>query len=184
MRIAVNEARIRTATVEIKTLAISGKQVTLAVFRQLIAEEAMSLTGKWNGLPWGTVNYHPDGCRDMNPHTHLVWQKKDELRRWRFDEPDNKLVLRIEALIEGTDFWTAMDRYIPSRSAYSLTCDVHTGEVGYRPGHLNSIVSHYFEQDRYRAVWQPRVQRLVTHERHRHARWQEVRDLPQLFIAV
>lgn len=35
MQISTQQATIKTANVEIKTLAVSGKQVTLAVFRQL-----------------------------------------------------------------------------------------------------------------------------------------------------
>ncbi|MEV7427003.1 hypothetical protein [Streptomyces sp. NPDC091212] len=75
-------ATITTAAVEVKALTISGKQVTLAVFRQL--EEASiieSLDATLAGEPWGRVNYHPDKCADAKEHIHVVWQKEDELRR-------------------------------------------------------------------------------------------------------
>lgn len=59
MALTIHEAQITTATVEIQTLTISGKQVTLAVFRQL-----KPVKHPWKvGTAWGTVNYHPDGCR-------------------------------------------------------------------------------------------------------------------------
>lgn len=83
MKINVSEAMVKTAAVEIKTLTISGKQVTLAVFRQL-QEEALidPKTCKLNGVPWGRVNYHPDqSCKDTGEHIHVVWQKGSELRR-------------------------------------------------------------------------------------------------------
>lgn len=84
-RITTEEATIKTAAVEIKALTIGGKQVTLAVFRQLIEEpildhDATMLYGK----PWGIVNYHSGvGCDDFRhqPHLHVVWQKGGELRR-------------------------------------------------------------------------------------------------------
>ncbi|MGI8519132.1 MAG: hypothetical protein ACR2MC_00740 [Actinomycetota bacterium] len=86
MRINVSEATIKTATVEIKSLSISGKQVTLAVFRQLVEEpvlaydDAQQATVK--GPIWGTVNYHPDpSCKRSSDHVHVVWQRGDELRR-------------------------------------------------------------------------------------------------------
>jgi len=78
--ITTKEATIRTATVALKTLAISGKQVTLSVFRQLIDEDLIDpYTGKLNGVPWGTVNYFWGDCEP--DHLHVVWQKGSELRR-------------------------------------------------------------------------------------------------------
>ncbi len=77
----VHNAQISTAKVEIKTLTISGKQVTLAVFRQLIDELLIAEDGRLKGVAWGTVNYHPDKCGDDAPHWHVVWQLGDELRR-------------------------------------------------------------------------------------------------------
>lgn len=74
-------ATITTAAVEVKTLTISGKQVTLAVFRQLREEPLIAEDGTLNGVPWGIVNYHPDKCGDAKEHLHVVWQHGDELRR-------------------------------------------------------------------------------------------------------
>lgn len=76
-------AEITTAAVEIKTLTIRGKQVTLAVFRQLEEKPLLAETGNLNGVPWGRVNYHPDKCADTGEHMHLVWQEGNELRRAR-----------------------------------------------------------------------------------------------------
>jgi len=85
-QLTVHNAQISTATVEIKTLTITGKQVTLAVFRQLIDEDLISEDGELQGVPWGTVNYHPDKC-DAGDHLHVVWQKGDKLRRARVNSP-------------------------------------------------------------------------------------------------
>lgn len=80
-KLTVHNAQITTATVEIKTLTISGKQVTLAVFRQLREEPLIANDGTLNGVPWGTVNYHPGKCGDTSPHWHVVWQQGSELLR-------------------------------------------------------------------------------------------------------
>jgi hypothetical protein len=94
--LTVQNAEIKTATVEVKTLTISGKQVTQSVFRQL--EQGALIAADWTfrGIPWGRVNYHPDpGCKRTGPHTqyydqtaycladhmHVVWQQGSELRR-------------------------------------------------------------------------------------------------------
>lgn len=84
----VENAVIKTATVEIKTLTLSGKQVTLAVYRQL--PECDVLDVDWDeedkaiitlrGTPWGLVNYCLPGC-SKERHLHVVWQDEDTLYR-------------------------------------------------------------------------------------------------------
>lgn len=83
--LTVHNAQVTTATVEIKTLTISGKQVTLAVFRQLKEEQLIAHDGTLNGTPWGIVNYHPGKCEDPTGHVHVVWQNGTELRRSTVD---------------------------------------------------------------------------------------------------
>ena len=79
--ISVHKAEILTATVEVKTLRISGKQMTLSVFRQLL-EESLHNTddGSAKGTVWGRVNYYWGNCADGD-HLHVVWQRDDALRR-------------------------------------------------------------------------------------------------------
>ena len=79
--LTVHNAEITTARVEIKTLTVSGKQVTLAVFRQLRNVEILAQDGVLAGEPWGTVNYHPDKCADAAAHWHVVWQHGTDLLR-------------------------------------------------------------------------------------------------------
>src|SRR5262245_44111097 len=120
-KLTSENAIIKTASVEVKTLTISGKQVTLAVFRQLLEEDLIDPeTCQLCGVPWGIVNYHPDKCSDSGAHLHVVWQSGSDLRRnlvWRspganysdyrrklnlFDEvvgrDDNNLVVILAAL--------------------------------------------------------------------------------------
>jgi hypothetical protein len=82
--IAVREASVKTAAVEVKALTISGKQVTLAVFRQLMSETVVDMdTLQYQGVPWGRVHYFWGDCanRGYAGHLHVVWQKGTELRR-------------------------------------------------------------------------------------------------------
>ncbi len=82
--ITVENAQIKTSAVEIKTLTVSGKQVTLSVFRQIQEENIFdhgSLTLK--GIPWGNINYFfgsDKSCSGTN-WFNIVWQKGKELRR-------------------------------------------------------------------------------------------------------
>ncbi len=79
--LTVHNAEVRTATVEIRTLTITGKQITLAVFRQLWNENLILNDGTLAGRPWGIVNYHPDKCADQPGHLHVVWQSGTDIRR-------------------------------------------------------------------------------------------------------
>ncbi len=77
----VENAQIKTAAVEIKTLTVSGKQVTLAVFRQIMEEDIIDHENmKLNGTPWGLINYFwKEDYTDYK--IHVLWQKGMELRR-------------------------------------------------------------------------------------------------------
>ena len=88
-RLTPQNATITTASVQIKTLTVGGKQVTQAVFRQLREEHLVSKDGYLNGVPWGYVNYHPDKCADYRPHRHVVWQQGEDLLRSQVNnDPD------------------------------------------------------------------------------------------------
>ncbi|MFF4836585.1 hypothetical protein [Streptomyces sp. NPDC001315] len=80
-RLTTQNATITTATIQIQTLTIGKKQVTLAVFRQLPEEPLISDDGTLNGEPWGRVNYHPAKCEGHANHWHIVWQQGSELLR-------------------------------------------------------------------------------------------------------
>lgn len=80
--ITAREATIKTTAVEVKALTISGRQVTLSVFRQLKDEAILDEdTVQLRGVPWGIVNYFWGDCAKASEHLHVVWQKGDELRR-------------------------------------------------------------------------------------------------------
>ncbi|AZQ32633.1 hypothetical protein EJ357_03560 [Streptomyces cyaneochromogenes] len=86
-QLTTQNAVITTATIEVKTLTLGGKQVTQSVFRQLREEPLINHDGTLNGTPWGFVNYHPDKCADGEPHRHVVWQRDGELLRATVSQP-------------------------------------------------------------------------------------------------
>lgn len=81
-QITAQEATIKTASIEVKVLTLNGKQMTLAVFKQLREEPVIAAeTAEIRGTLWGTVNYHPD-CKTLPAdHLHVVWQQEHQLRR-------------------------------------------------------------------------------------------------------
>jgi hypothetical protein len=85
---------VLTATVTIKTLTLSGKQMTLAVFRQ-IPEKSLFHPDTWEpqGIPWGYVNYCPKSpCQYQTDsgrwhlcgrHLHVIWECDEKLYQCR-----------------------------------------------------------------------------------------------------
>lgn len=85
--LTIDTASIETATVTINTLTISGKQVTLDVFRQLQDAVLINHDGSLAGPPWGMVNYHQKSCDKLAMHVHVVWQLGDQLRHDTIQRP-------------------------------------------------------------------------------------------------
>lgn len=96
-QLTVHNASVTTMTVEVKTLTIGARQVTLGIFRQLDEGPLIANDGTLNGIPWGRVNYCPDGkncgvytitsyggdCQNRfdAEHMHIVWQQGVNLYR-------------------------------------------------------------------------------------------------------
>lgn len=80
--ITVEQAELKTATVEIRHLIVSARKMTLSVFRQIEHEPLLLRNGNtfgFAGMPWGRVGYYwGDHDRD---DLHILWQKGRELRR-------------------------------------------------------------------------------------------------------
>ena len=95
-------------------MTVSGKQVTLAVFRQLRNEPVIGADGELAGQLWGVVNYHPDKCADKAAHWHVVWQRGSDLLRslvpadaghgWFWPDEGDRLVTAAvrEFVVHGT----------------------------------------------------------------------------------
>jgi hypothetical protein len=80
--VSIDDAKVATLAVEIKTVTIGRKQMTHSVFKQLPSDVPLiddtDETLRLNGLPWGRVNYHWGNC-DTFPHLHILWQRDSTL---------------------------------------------------------------------------------------------------------
>jgi hypothetical protein len=119
--LTAQNAVINTTSVQIKTLT-AGKQVTLAVFRQLIEEHIFNwATGRLRGVGWGHVRYLID--RPPEAATNLVWQSGDHLRRCIVERRLDPIWRRCLASVRGDpivietsqEVWTIRD--LPQRVA-------------------------------------------------------------------
>lgn len=204
-KLTVHNAEITTASVEVKTLTISGKQVTLAVFRQLREEPLIAEDGTLNGLPWGTVNYHPDKCGSDAAHVHVVWQKGAELLRcnvkqsaWTkeffFSEEADDAIQATYCLLDHIyPSWVRKSRRpsVFDQNRFDPMIEFRIKDVWCE----TACVPDYFHEDPATCMTQAQhddfwarlrldVAAEVERRAHRDARWQEISDLPQLFIAV
>lgn len=88
MNISTKQAVIKTAAIEIKSLQINAKQVTLAVFRQMDIKRILDYENlKINGFVWGRVNYCAEKhinnhfAPQDNIHIHIIWELEGKLFR-------------------------------------------------------------------------------------------------------
>lgn len=86
--INIEDVSLKTMQVEIRALVVSGKQMTLSVFRQLpkmdyfriecLTHESIKIFHPLGAVAWGVVNYKFGGSSDDK---HLVWQLENTLYR-------------------------------------------------------------------------------------------------------
>jgi len=81
--------QLHTATAQLKMITVDKQKITLAVFRQLPHKRLINEKLKYNGTPWGWVNYFwqntlPDKVKrnlDYYKPMQVVWQKEGILFR-------------------------------------------------------------------------------------------------------
>lgn len=213
MTITVHEAQVTTAAVEIKTITVRGKQVTLALFRQLKEEPLVNDEGQFVGTAWGVVNYHPGKCAEERVHLHVVWQKGDELRRARLDDPKDEgpfwpeqgdEYLQLLYNWEERKWWSPSGKETAESACWAYPSPpeglfVTRGRAlfdieglrcaGYPPEREDKMtfeeMAHLegLRQDILYSLSQQALHEQVIRQRRRH-RWDEVMALPQLFIAT
>jgi hypothetical protein len=84
--INIEDAKLKTLSVEIKAMTVNGKQMTLSTFRQLPEEILITDEGKLKGVPWGIVRYFwGDQSKDG---IHVVWQDGSNLYRSFYESVD------------------------------------------------------------------------------------------------
>jgi hypothetical protein len=76
-----DDASIQERQVTVRVLTIGAKQVTQALYRQLVEEHAINqVTGELKGAIWGWVNLHDKDCGD-GVHRHVIWEGNGQLKR-------------------------------------------------------------------------------------------------------
>lgn len=206
--LTMQNAQITTAAVEVKTLTISGKQVSQSVFRQLLNEQILNEDGSLAGVPWGHINYHPGSgpcLPGAESHLHVVWQKGAELRRALVGKPD-PVTVPIYLPDELAEEWleaAALDGWGPKGSRVSrLKVTFPSGTVSVYVSHevqevLWPIADYYRnrataslkDQDRrsreeLRDLVDQGIRAEVQIRQKLLNRWEELSALPHLFIAV
>jgi hypothetical protein len=87
--VSVDEVSVSKLSVEIKTISVGRRQMSMGLFRQLPREALIDIDDdelRLNGMPWGRVNYHWDGCyrpptsvHNSYEHVHVLWQRDSML---------------------------------------------------------------------------------------------------------
>jgi len=78
--IQIEDVKLKSMSVEIRAMTVSGKQMTLAIFRQLPGRSIWDADFRLLGAPWGRVLYFWGGDKDCTGF-QVVWQDGKELFR-------------------------------------------------------------------------------------------------------
>ena len=78
--ITIEDVSLKSMAVEIKALTVSGKQMTLSVFRQLPRVSIWNNLFEQIGTPWGRVLYFWGDAKDCDGF-QVVWQRDSQLFR-------------------------------------------------------------------------------------------------------
>jgi hypothetical protein len=140
----VSQVQVKTAAIEIKTLILEKKQVTLSVFRQVSNEELLNcnnLQYSLNGIPWGTINYFfgDNKDKDDSQYMHIVWQKGNELRRCvvakSFDKTNDSAQIRSELRYQRECYFSYVDEEKKDRRGYNSN-EFYENNIIYLEGQL------------------------------------------------
>ena len=165
MDVETKDASLSVMAVTIKALHVSGKQMTLAVFRQLPIAYGVAV----NVELWGTVRY---SIKDQGDIWFVLSHKGKLYRRgiadtpseWRYKYGGRMLEDEITNFRNGTYRFVMSDKEDPRREEY-LSKEKELQDA------LNQTKTE--EEEQYRGA-------LLCEEREEQLR----KDLPQLFIAV
>jgi len=170
--IHINQAELATVVVEIQTMRVDRKQLTLAVFRQLWEDRLFDDEGNYKGNPWGLVNYCPDdSCKGIGTHRHVVWQLGKELRRccvpW----------------LVGSNYYYTRSMWDAVKEQSDLKDEIIQAERNLEIATEVDQLRQQFGEGEEAFKWLLKSNDARANELHAQ-RWQELEALPQLFIAV
>lgn len=179
--LTVQNAELVTATVELKTLSVSGKQVTLSVFRQIPDGQLFTDGFQFSGVPWGRVNYFWDGGPPQPDRQHILWQSGSDLfrtivRKWDMQVSD---VLFYEDIFQKNGATITLSPKAIHDFGWifdDIPKEFKTSEILYR-----------ISPERARELTELTMGAVAAHNRSaanwRRA-WETICALPQIYIAV
>jgi hypothetical protein len=114
--LSTEQVRINTMQVEIKSMMVGKKQLTLSLMRQIIEEPLIDEKELlFRGVPWGHVNYFwgDDKHKTYPNYINVVWQKGDVLRRsviemnlHHYDHCEKRCLREIKECLEQIKYYT------------------------------------------------------------------------------
>lgn len=124
--VSVDEVSISKLSVEIKTVSVGRRQMSMALFRQLPRAPLIDLDDgdlRLNGMPWGRVNYHWDRCcyPDERTHIHVLWQRDTTLIQ-------SAVLTEYEFSNKESELYKAIERYHALCRIGALLCALTTTE--------------------------------------------------------
>lgn len=195
--IDIEDVKLKTFSVEIKALSITGKQMTLSVFRQLPRENIFDENYSLRGIPWGTVNYYWKGNEG---DIHIVWQRDNVLYRdvlFSADEIGNRFPLYKE--IQEAKWNTQTEEYnlsslIRGEAEFVEKLKRFSG-TSWPDTYITSLNEGLSQQKKWIQEKQEKInglkdfvknntEKMLKHWEVYKARYADLEQLPQLFIAM
>jgi hypothetical protein len=106
----VDEATVQERQVTVKVLTIGTKQVTQALYKQMVEENVMEdKTSNLRGPVWGWVNIHAD-CEPREKHLHAIWEDNGQLKKTCVYEDIDYKNKYYSSRFKNINFWAS--RYV------------------------------------------------------------------------
>jgi hypothetical protein len=177
--IHIEDVKLKSMSVEIKAMTVNGKQMTLAVFRQLPPQSIFDDEYKLLGIPWGRVVYFWGNDKDCNGF-QVVWQQQDTLFRSMHWEPKFQHTDYVKRKELDDFMWDIKRKHgcgEPKKQNYiGREHDYEEAMAEYRDD-----VRRYYEAENTKNILDENSERsLADHQR----AYQDLAALPQLFIAL
>jgi len=77
----IDEVSVQERSVTIRVLTVGTKQVTQALYKQLVDDSVLDNMGNIKGNIWGWVNFHSEYCGSSGSHLHTIWDDGGVLKR-------------------------------------------------------------------------------------------------------
>lgn len=193
--ITIKEASISTLSVELKAIHVNAKQMTLSVFRQIQEEKCFDENFDLLGNAWGTINYFWDKCpQDNDTVLHIVWQKGDELRRYRFGNAQTDKDIIFSFTLEDRRRLEVINNWLSEKGG-SYFCNIYAEYKLYRPESYSPCGEKYKQAIELKKMLVAEmsilenkimlsVEKAKIYIKNKRLAYQKIASLPQLYIAA